>query len=805
MKDLTFALRFLRKRWAFTSVAVVVMALGISLTSTMFAIINGVVLGGPDYQDLDRIVFLRTTVPQSQFHQSVRVHDYMDWGEQNTVFDEMAAYYNISAIVSGDGDRAERFRGIRLSASTFDLVGVGPLMGRTFTPEEDYVPDLDLVVLAYHVWANRYGSDPNIVGSTIRLNARPTVVVGVMPSGFRFPESHDMWLPLNMDPIALARGEGRSLQVIARMSPGITEQQVRGQLETVAQRLEQQFPEANEDIVPVVDLWMDIQFVDGETKGILYTMFVAVFGVLLIACANVMNLLSSLTMARSKEIAVRTALGADRRRVMRQLLLESLVLASTGALIGIALTKFSLTVFVWAIADLNPPSWITFEIGPSVLLFVIGVTLVSAFVAGFVPALHATRSDVAEVLKDQSRGGSGRSTNRWSAGMVGLEVAVSCALLVGAGLMVRSSLAVGANDYGVRSEGLVSANVNLPGETYADSSSRIAVVDRIQRELEAIPGVTLAFLSSDLPGLGTSNVWYGVRDRDYADNSDYSFSGMTTVTEDFFAGFDIPLLSGREFDTRDAMGAERVVIVDQQFAEKNWPGQDPLGRQVRLGRSDSENPWMSVVGVIPSIQMESAEDFGGNPPEGLFLPARQRPMGGFTVTLKTAGDPLGLSGALREAVNRIDIDLPVGRIQTHEKSVRDANLQFTIIGWMFSIFGVVALALASVGLYAVMAFSVTQREIEVGVRMALGAHPSKIVQLIFLQGSKPLIAGLAVGLVLAFALGQALSSQLYGVSATDPLSFVGIPFLLSIVSALALFIPARRASRIEPVVALRDD
>jgi putative ABC transport system permease protein len=805
MRDLTYALRFLRKRWTFTTVAVVVMALGISLTATMFAIIEGVVLGGPDYRDLDRIVYLETTLPQSQFFQSVRVHDYMDWDEQQTVFDDMAAYYGTSVILSGDGNRAEGFRGSRVSSSTFSLLGVAPYMGRVFTPDEDYVENPNVVLLGYHIWANRYDRDPDIIGKTLRLNARPMTVIGVMPDGFRFPEDHDMWLPLSVDPNAIARGEGQGLQVIARMSPGITEDEVRTQLGGIAARLEQQYPEANRDIVPVVRIWKDVQFVDAEVNGILYTMFVAVIGVLLIACANVANLLFALTMARGKELAIRTAMGAERWRVVRQLLLESLILASGGAALGIGITYLSLRLFARAIVPLGPPVWVTFEMGTSVLLFVIAITAVSALAAGLLPALYATRSDVSGVLQDQSRGSSSRSVNRWSTGLVGLEVALSCALLVGAGLMVRTTFAIGSEDYGVTTEGVLTASLRLPAESYPDSLARFQAVDRIRREVAGIPGVTHAAISSNVPGLGNGNIWYGIRDREYANDSEYSFAGRTIVTPEFFDTYDAQFLSGRRFDSRDAAGAEPVVIVDGRFAERNWPNEDPIGKQLRWGRSDSQRPWMTVVGVVRKVKMAAASSFGGRPPEGLFIPAAQSSMGGFVVSLRTAGDPLGLAPQLREVIANIDSDIPVARSDTMDNRLRLVNMEFLIIGWMFSIFGVVALLLASVGLYAVMAFSVSRRQTEVGVRMAMGAEPGRIIQLILLQGSKPLGAGIVVGLGLAVLLGMALSSQLYGVTATDPLTFSAVPLLLALVSLAALLIPASRASRITPVVALREE
>jgi predicted permease len=525
---------------------------------------------------------------------------------------------------------------------------------------------------------------------------------------------------------------------------------------------------ANLDIVPVVKVWKDEQFVDAETRGLLYTMFVAVFGVLLIACANVANLLFGLTMSRGKELAVRTAMGADRMRVVRQLLLESMLLAGVGAILGIGLTYLSLELFTRAVAPLDPPVWMVFHMSGSVLLFVIGVSVFAAFAAGFVPALHATRSDVAGVLRDQSRGSSSRSANRWSAALVTLEVALSCALLVGAGLTVRTTFTVGADAAGVNTQGILTASLSLPNESYCDSAARLQMVERIQRELAVLPGVAVASISSALPGLGTGNYWYGVQGRQYASDSEYSLTGMTTVTPEFFDALDVDLLTGRWFDSRDAVGSDFVVIVDQRFAELNWPDEDPLAKQLRLGRSDSENPWLTVVGVVPAVKMAQPTSFGAQPPEGIFVPATQRPMAGFAVMLRSSsGDPLALAVGLRDVVGRLDSDVPVESLATPERRLREMNMQFVIIGWMFSIFGIVALLLASVGLYAVMAFSVSRRQTEVGVRMALGAEPGAIVRLILVQGCKPLGLGIVVGLGLAFLLGKALASTLYGVSATD--------------------------------------
>ncbi len=805
MQDLRYAIRFLSRRWAFTGVAAVVLALGISLTATMFAIIDGIVIRGPDYREVDRIAYLQTTTPQSQFFQQVRIHDYLDWRERQSVFDDMAAYAYTGASISGDGSRAERFAAARVSHSLFDLLGVRTFMGRGFTEEEELTDEPDVVILGYRLWVNRYDRDPDILGRALRVNARPTTVVGVMPDGFRFPESQDMWLPLGVDPGRLERRQGPGFWVIGRMSDGVDLEAARSRMTAVAAQLEAEYPEANRDIAPVVRSWKDETFVDAETRGLLYTMFVAVVGVLLIACANVANLLFALTMARGKELAVRTAMGAERGRVIRQLLSESLVLSGLGAILGVVLTWGSLDVFVRAISGLNPPAWMTFEVNRTVLFFVVGIGVVAAFAAGLLPALSATRSDVAAVLRDQSRGSSSRSVNRWSAGLVGLEVALSCALLVGAGLTVRSTLKLRSAELGARTDGLLVATLPIPGETYADSTARITIVQRFDRELGTLPGVTGAAVASAAPGLGTSNSWYGIGDREYANDAEYSFAGTTTVSTDFFGVFDIPVLAGRSFTLNDATGSDPVVIVDQRFAEKNWPGQDPIGKQVRLGRSDSQNPWMTVVGMVPAVTMSRPSQFGGNPPESVFLPAGQRQMGSVLLLVRAGADPLSLVPLVRDLVAGIDPDIAIGTLDTHAQLLRNSRLDYLIIGWMFSIFAAVALLLASVGLYAVMAYSVSRRQTEVGVRMAMGADAGRIVGLILLQGSRPLAVGLVVGLLLALGLGRALSSQLFGVSAIDPLTYAGVPLLLVVVSLAALLGPATRASRIEPVVALRED
>ncbi len=805
IQDFVYGFRFLRKRWGLTSVSVLVLGLGISLTASQYAIIKGVVLSGPDYEELERILFLRTTIPQSQFEQSVRIHDYLDWREQQSVFKEMSAHYGFSANLSGEEGPAQRYSGIRLTSSTFDLLGVGPLMGRTFTPDEDHLTGQELIILGYHLWEQRYGSDPEILGKTIRVNAKPATVVGVMPPDFRFPELSDVWMPLAIEPGQLERREGPGLAVLGRLSDGATIETARTQLEGIAGRLEIAYPDNNEDIVPVVERWIDAQFVDDETKGLLYTMFVAVFGVLLIACANVANLLFASTIARGKELAVRTALGAARIRVLRQLLSETLLLSFGGAVLGLILSKLLLNVFTRVVAPLGVPPWMTFTVSPAVFVFALGATFFTALASGLLPSFYATRVDLNSVLQDQARGSSSRSVGRWSTALVVVEVALSCALLVGAALTARSTMKIGDADYGVNRANVFTARLGLPEATYSDSTSQAQFIDRLDRRLRTLPGVTEVAVSSALPILGTSLRFYGVNNRDYVDDSEYSFSGFTRITPDFFDLLDVPIVAGRRFLPTDVLDNRLVTIVDQRFADLNWPGGDPLGQQVRLGRSDSENPWLTVVGVVRTFEMLQPLAFGANPPEGMYVPIAQQPTLGLSVLIRAGGNPTGVSDPLREAITVLDPDIPVRLTATLESRVDDRTLEFAVIGGMFMVFGVVALVLASIGLYAVMAFSVSRRVAEVGIRMALGADGRRIINMIMKQGAVPVAIGLGLGLGLALLLGQALTAFLFQVSAADPLTFIGIPALLVLVSAMALLIPANRAARVMPVVALRSE
>jgi putative ABC transport system permease protein len=805
MRNLRYALRSLTARWGVSLVAVFVMSLGISLTASMYAIIDGIVLSGPDYVAIDEIVHLQTTIPQSQFDQPVRIHDYLDWREQQSVFSHMAAYSGTGVSISGDGSRAETFSAARISASTLALLGVTPFMGRGFSDEDDFRTDLDIVILAYHVWANRFDGDPGIIGRTIRLNARPTTVIGVMPEGFRFPEMHDMWLPLNIDPGLVERGEGPGLNVLGRLGSGSTEEEARSQLTAIAARLEQQYPDSNREIVPVVEMWREAAFVDAETKGLLYTMFVAVIGVLMIACANVANLLFATTIGRSKELAVRTAMGASRTRVLAQLLGEAVLLAAGGAILGIVLSWFSLDMFSRVVAELSPPPWMVFELNAGVLGFVIAITFAAALASGVLPAIYATRSDVHSILQDQSRGTSSRAANRWSTLLVSLEVALSCALLVGAGLMVRSTIAVGNADFGVDTDGILTARFNLPPETYPDSLAVREATELILAELKGIPGVTEAALSSSLPVMGTSLRFYGVRDRQYSGEGEFSFGGYTFVSPDFFEMLGVTVVAGRTFEDTDVMDSDRLMVVDQRFADLNWPGQDPLGRQVRLGRLDSDRPWHTVVGVVESLEMLQPLQFGADPPEGMFVPLSQQPATGLAIMLRGDGDPGSLAQPVRDLIMRVDPDIPVRLVDALDARVEDQSLDIRIIGGMFATFGIVALILASVGLYAVMAFSVSRRKTEVGIRMALGAHRGRIVRLVLSQGARPLVGGLAVGMLLAFGLGKALATFLFNVGSLDPVTFIGVPMLMVVVSVLALIVPAGRASRVPPVAALREE
>ncbi|MGD2067748.1 MAG: ABC transporter permease, partial [Gemmatimonadota bacterium] len=624
LADLRYGFRMLFKTPLLSAVAVLTVALGVALTTHTFSSVHGAMLRGIPVPDDDRLVAVFGTRPDLGIEQTeLAVHDFEDLrGRQNTL-DDVAAFYQGTVNIAGDERPPERFAGAYVSDNFFSHLGVAPLLGRTLRAGEEGPDAPHVIVLGYHVWQNRFAGAPDIVGRSIRVNGFTTEIVGVMPEGFRFPFLEDVWLPHREDAATLPRGRGQDFDLFGRLGEGVSLEAARAELSSIAAGLAQTYPETNENLgmgaIPYED-----RFMPQQIQAVMWVMLFATFGVLLIACANVANLLMARASVRAREIAVRTALGAGRWRVVRQLMMESVALALVGGAVGVALAWVGVDLYRSAVADIYKPYWIEIRMDVPVLLFSLGVTLVASVAAGVWPSLRASGMRMGEMLKDSTRGSSSLSMGKLSRVFVISEIAVSCALLVGAGFMIKSIANLRNVDLGFETAGVMTGRIGLFENDYPDEESRDRFFTRLKQRLEAEPGVRSAALGTNLPGLGGARYFLAVNGETYATDRDYPLATTTIVSADYFATLGVDLSRGRDFTALETQidGGE-VAIVNESFAARYLPGRPAIGEQVRLGRSDSEWPWMTIVGVVPDMHI------GGNvggigddrqPPERLFLP-----------------------------------------------------------------------------------------------------------------------------------------------------------------------------------------
>ncbi len=800
LKHIRYSARMLAKNPGVAAISVLALALGIGLTTTMFSIVYGALHRGLPFEEPHRIMHLeRNNLAEDIESMEVTVHDYFDWREQQTSFGDIAAFYVGTANLSGSEDRAERYSGGFMTANSFEVLRARPLLGRTFTLGDDHPDAARVVIIGYDPWQNRFGGDPDIIGRTVRLNSEVTTIVGVMPQGFAFPLLNSLWLPMRQDPLEIERGDGVTLEVFGRLNSGVSMEQALVELNTIAKRLAMEYPETNEGVGAVIKPYTK-EYVGDEPSALLYTMLVAVFFVLLIACANVANLLLARAAVRSKEVAIRSALGASRWRVVLQFMSETLVLSVVGAVIGIGIAYGGVSAFNAAIVDADPPFWIDIRIDPIALVFVLGLTLVATLLSGIIPAIKASGANVNEILKDESRGTSSLRLGAISKGLVIGEIALSCGLLVAAGLTIKSIVQLRNIDYGFDTQGVFVARVGLFEAAYPDTVTRIQFFEELVERLEALPGARAAALTTNLPGTGSGRRRFAVEGEVYASDQDYPLTRRVLATSGFFETFGVSILQGRDFAPQDRADNLQVAIVNEAFAERFFPGESPLGRRIRLGRSDSEQPWLSIVGLAPDMFMGGVDNEN---PEGIYVPLAQNDARFMSIAVAARGDPLALARVVRDQVMAIDPDLPLYWVDSLAGFIAQGTWFYRVFGTLFMIFGFVALFLAGIGLYGVMAFSVSRRTQEVGVRMALGAQRGDVLGLILRQGLLQLGIGLFFGLALAALLSRMLQLVLFQVEPRDPVIFLVIALALLAIGLLASYIPARRATRVDPVAALR--
>lgn len=801
IQDFRYGLRMLLKTPGFTIVAVFALALGIGANSAIFSVVNTVLLHPLPYKDPDRLMMVWEDSTKHGFPRDTpSVANYIDWRDQNQVFENMAAMAERSFNLTGVGE-PERLDGRRVSASLFALLGVEPQLGRAFLPEEDSPGGNRVVMLSYGLWQRRFGADKNIIGRSLTLNGESYLVTGVMPQNFQFPNNDvALWVPISFNKDELTNRGSHYLQVIARTKPNISLQQVQAEMSTIGARLQQQYPDSNTDIgIEVVPLHEQLV---GDIKPALLILLGSVGFVLLIACANVANLLLARAAVRQKEVAVRAALGASRLRLLRQFLTESILLATLGGLMGLLLSFLGVYLLKAFIpANISQAKAITID--AKVLAFTLLVSLLTGLLFGLAPATQASKVNLNDALKEGGRdSASGSQGNRIRGLLVVLEVAVSIILLIGAGLLINSFLRLCNVDPGFRAENLLTMQVVLPELKYADLVRRSAFYDELISRIETLPGVKSAAVINNLPLYRQGNsIGIIIEGRPEPPPGEQPIVTTRVISPNYFRTMSIELLQGRELTKQDTANSTMVTVISETMARRYWPGEDPIGKRISAGRSESGDNWITIIGVVKDVrQFELTAD----PKSQIYLSYQQTAF--FyprDLVVKTNVEPLSLASAVRNTVWEVDKDQPVSNIRTMETILSEsiARQRFSML--LLGIFAIVALVLAAVGIYGVMSYSVAQRTREFGIRIALGAKRVDVLKLAVAESLKLVLIGIVIGLSAALILTRVMSSLLFGISATDPTTFITISLLIISVAILASFIPALRATKVDPMVALR--
>ena len=805
LKDIRYGLRSLAQRPAFTAMVIVTLAVGIGASTAIFSVVNSVMLRRLPYRNADRIVAIQELSDTGQRIQ-VTGPNFLDWRAQNTVFEQLAAIRITNANLTV-ADQAERIDLAQTSANFFDVFGVGPQLGRLFLSADEQAGHAPVAVISDVLWRRRFASDPNLIGKPITLDGRNYTLVGIAPPGFQYPDKTEAWLPpLKLAPEAYEqvppterRGMGY-LSAVALLKPGVSVARAASEMETITARLRQQYPESNNRRFNRV-VSLQEHLVD-KSDTMLWLLFGAVMFVLLIACANVANLLLASGAARSREIAIRTALGASRRRVVRQLLTESALLALAGGVLGLLLSSYGIS----AITRLLPQDFPRLrEIGIDwrVLAFTAGASMLTGLLFGLAPALQLSKTDVQEALKESSRGAGGSTRRtRLRHALIVAEVALSVVLLAGAGLLFRSFLRLQAVNAGFTPQQVLTAKLSPAGPGFQNDPDYINFYDQVLARVRGIPGVQSTGLISTLPLSNGPTTHFRVEGRPILTIDNWSMSNFRGVTPDYFRAMSIPVLQGRAFTDEDTGNGTSRVIVNQALAAHDFPGENPVGKRITFGNRDANNEpvWFEITGVTANVRsIELREEAQ---PE-LYFANKQNPFVNMAIVVRSTVEPGSLAPALRQAVAEVNQSVPVSEVKTMEHIVSESVTQPRFNLFLLGLFSGIALLLSAAGIYGVTAYSVTQRTHELGIRFALGAQVRDVLKMVLGQGMAVIAVGLVIGLAAAFALLRLMKSLLFGISENDPLTFVAITLVLLLVALLACYIPARRAAKVDPLVALR--
>jgi putative ABC transport system permease protein len=805
VKDLRLGFRMLARTPLLSIVAVLTIGLGVGATSFAFSVVYGTLMRGLPVPDADRLMVVQQTRPADGIEgMPMSWHDYREYRDQQTSFEHLAAGYSGTINIGGTEGPPERFQGGFVTARLLSVLGVPPLHGRLFTEGDDRPGAPPVLLLGYAAWRNRFGADPDVVGRTVRVNGEAATIIGVMPEGVRFPFNEDLWVALRDDADAVPRGQGVPVIVAGLLRRGVSPHAAEAELAAIARRLETTYAEHNEG-VGVRMLPYTAAFMPSQISRMMLLLMAMVAGVLLVACANVANILMARAVVREKEVAIRSALGARRGRVIRQLLLEAAALGIAGGVVGLGVAWLALGLFNDALVDVQKPYWIVFRMDAPALLFTTAVTLSAAVLAGTVPALRATGGALERVLRDESRGSSSLRVGRFSTALVIGELAISCALMIGAGLLIRALIDMNRLDLGFDPAPVMTARLGLFEQDHPDADARNRFYERLLERLNAEPGVLSASLTTGLPAASEARWAVRVEGESYARESDVPSAGGAIVSPGFFETFGVRFVAGRDFRIDEAgRGGEPVVVVNRSFAEKRLGGSDILGRRIRIGRGDADTAWLQVIGVVADLHHGVGVFGGGNVvEEAIYMPLGTADPRFVSVALRTQGPPAGIAGALRAAVSDVDPNLPLYWVRPMQAALDETTFMHRIFGMLFAIFGSAALFLAAVGLYGVIDFSVSSRLREMGLRMALGAERADILRMVFRRVGGQLAIGIAIGVALGAGLAVPLAATLFGVERFDPLVYGAIVGTLAFTGMLAALMPALRAVRVDPVIALR--
>ena len=803
--DLRYAARMLRRNSGFTLVAVLTLALGIGANTAIFSVVRVVLLKALPYPRADRLVMVYEDVRLPNYQNRKNEPspgNFSDWNSHNAVFDSMAAYRNRSFNLTGEGEPA-RVEGELVTAAFFTTLQISPALGRAFAPEEDRPGGSHVVVISDGLWKSRFASDAQVLGKKIPLDGDAYAVIGVMPPGFHFPDPDDqIWVPMGLSPAELSNHGSHFLLVFARLKSGIPLSRAQAEMDALAKHLTEQYPATNTgQTVNVVSLHDDIA---GPVRPALLALMAAVGLVLLIACANVANLLLARASVRQREVALRQALGASRSRIARQLLTESLLLALLGCALGLFLARWCLATLK-LFAALALPRTEEFSLNAPVLLFAIVLSILAGIVFGVGPALHSARASVQETLKSGIRESPLRSGLRTRNLLVIIETALGAIVVIAAVLLLRSFLRIEHVPLGFQPQGVLTFRVIPRGERYSQLSTRAAFYRRVLERIEGLPQVQSAAAVSFIPlTLARGSKGFTMDGRAPTDPGQIPMAGYNVVTPGYFATMRITLLRGRDFSWNDSPQAQPVVTINEATAMRYWPAENPIGKRIRLGGSEETGlPWLTIAGIVADVR---EFDPMTEPQPTLYFPISQfaDPAGILRDwVVRTDNDPKAVAASVRAAVWDIDKDLPITRIRTMQevRSMAIVSPRLNLV--LFGLFAALALLLASIGIYGVTSYGVAQRTREIGIRLALGANRSDVVRTVVTQTIRLVTVGLLLGLIGAFALTRLMSSMIYGISSSDPATFSAVAFSLMAVALAACYAPARRALRVDPVVALR--